>query len=142
MGAVFIKHGRAHMRVDMATASELEAAVRRIMGPAVKVAEDAVDLVHEEMLKTWPVKTGASRKSFKRYLLLDPARYRAEVGLRSDDPDVRFIKSTKQGRFREKTRLRWPLQTDVRRPIVEAKREVLVELHEVLTRHLQEVFRE
>ena len=138
---VLVRAGRARIKLDMPSAADLEARVRRLLGPAMQVAEQAVDEVHEEMLQSWPIRTGKSRESFRKYLLMDPSRYRVEVGLRSELADVRYIRSTKLGRRRSQVRLRFPLQTDLRQPLAASKQAVLPLLTEALRRGLQEGFR-
>jgi hypothetical protein len=117
IGVVRVKSGRSSMVIRGPDAAAIEAELRSIFGPAVNAAENHIDAVYADMQRTFPVFTGAARKSFEKYILVTPAQYRIEVGLRSDLPAVRFIKSTKHGTRRNATRNRSPLQTDVMQPI-------------------------
>lgn len=136
-----IKHGRTSAIVRGPSAAELEAMVRRAMGPAVELLERARDDVWDIAKLTWPVFTGASRASFEPYLLVDLNKQRIEAGVRSDEPAVRYIKSTKHGTKRDATRVRSPLQADLRRPMSDAAKAIAPELRDAVQRSLTDEVR-
>lgn len=141
MQTIRIKHGRTSAIVRGPDAAELEAMVRRAMGPAVELLERARDDVWSIAKLTWPIFTGNSRASFEPYLLVDLNRYRVEAGMRSDDPAVRFIKSSKHGTKRDSTRIRSPLQADLRRPMTDAGKEIANDLRDAVQRALTDEVR-
>ena len=138
-----VKSGSTSGYVDIKgpTAAELEAQVRAVLGKPLAILEREVRKVHQGILLTWPVKTGNSRSSFDVTLTLRPEQYAAEVSIVSDDPAVRFIKSTKQGRKILATRLRVPLQTEVRKPIGLIKKTNKAELDQAIRTALGQVLR-
>ena len=117
IGTIRVKNGRSSMVIKGVDAAKVEADLRRVYGPMIEAGKRRADRIHAAMLLTWPILTGTSRTSFHPYILLDPAKYRLEVGYRSDYPAVWYIKTTKQGRKRDQTRLRSPLQTDLQTPM-------------------------
>ena len=117
IGTIRVRNGRSQMVVKGPDAAKIEADLRRLYGPLIDAGKVRADKVHAAMLLTWPILTGASREAFHPFIYLDPAKYRLEVGYRTDYPAVRYIKTTKQGRKRDQTRLRSPLQTDLQTPM-------------------------
>lgn len=122
---VRVKSGRAWATITGPSAQDLEDAVRRILGDALGAAEAVIDKVRADMDRTWPVSSGESLRSFQRVTIIDPDRMRVESGLRTDLVYPRFLKSTKEGKRRDATRLRAPLQTDVRAPVAASKKELV-----------------
>lgn len=104
------------------SATELEALVRRTLDEPLAVIEREVRRVHADALATWPVKTGASRDSWYVIMTIRPEKFGAEVSLVSDDPAVRHIQSTRVGEKRLATRMRRPLQDEIRKPVGAIKR--------------------
>lgn len=123
------------------SAADLEAAVRKCLGAPLAVLEREVGKVHTDLKATWPVKTGESRDSFYVAITLQPEKYRATVSIVSDDEKVRYIKTTKHGKKNLSTRLRSPIQTDVRQPVAAIKKEHKAELDAAIRTALTEVLR-
>lgn len=137
IGTIRVKNGRSSMVIKGPDAAKVESELRRVYAPMIDAGKRRADAVHAGMLLRWPIFTGRSRETFHPYILLDPAKYRLEVGYRSEDPAVRYIKTTKIMRKRDETRLRSPLQTDLQTPMkaeMKPYRDEAVEL-------LQEVLR-
>lgn len=140
MQTIRIKHGRTSAIVRGPDAAELEAMVRRAMGPAVELLERARDEVWAIHKLTWPIFTGASVASFEPVLVVDTNRHRIEALMRTDEPAVRYTKSTKHGKERNATRLRYPLQ-ELRRDMATAGREIAPELRDAIQRALTDEVR-
>lgn len=135
-----IKHGRTSAIVRGPSAAELEAMVRRAMGPAVELLEQARNDVWDIHYLLWPVFTGNSRKSFEKYLLIDVNKYKIEALMRTDEPAVRYMRSTKHGTKKDATRLRYPLQ-ELRRAMAGAGKEITSELRDAVQRAMTDEVR-
>jgi hypothetical protein len=140
IGTIRVKNGRSSMVIKGVDAAKVEADLRRVYGPMIEAGKRRADRIHAAMLLTWPILTGTSRTSFHPYILLDPAKYRLEVGYRSEDPSVRYIKTTKQGRKRDQTRLRSPMQSDLIAPMKEERKPYAEEASELLQEALRRTF--
>lgn len=140
MQTIRIKHGRTSAIVRGPDAAELEAMVRRAMGPAVELLERARDDVWAIHKLTWPIFTGRSVASFEPYLLIDVNRYKVEALMRTDEPAVRYTKSTKHGTKRDATRLRYPLQ-ELRRDMAGMAKAIKPELRDAVQRALTDEVR-
>lgn len=137
MATVKIKSGRSWATVSGPAAAELEAAVRAAMGPAIARVEAEMERVkREHIAQDWPVRTGKSRDAWEIVVKIDPARFKAEVSLDNPYEYVRYLKSTKEGKDQDATRLRSPLQTDVRKPVTEAKKTLSPEIGKILADYL------
>ena len=112
------------MTITGPTAVELEEMVRRVLGPALDVMQSEVEPIRQRLLEEWPVKTGRSRDAWEMVTQIDPDRMRAGIELHNPLVYVRYIKTTKEGRRRLATRVRSPLQTEVRRPMSVVRRKL------------------
>jgi len=138
MGKVVIKRGRGSITVEGPTARELEAAVRRTLGPALERMEEEVERIRKEDIQTrWPVFTGKSRDAWEVVTRIDPDRQQVTAALANEHVYVRFLKSTKEGKKELSTRLRSPLTTEVRRPLRAARKGLGKELEALVSKALK-----
>lgn len=127
------------MTITGPTARELEAAVRRTLGPALTRLEDEVERIRRDDIQArWPVRTGKSRDAWEVVTRIDADRQRVEAALSNPLVFIRYLKSTREGKRSLATRLRSPLTTEVRRPIRAAKRALSGELKVLVSRALQQ----
>ena len=122
-GRIIIGRGRAAITITGPTASELEAAVRELMGPAIAEMEREVLLVRAEHIDPdWPVVSGRSRDSWEMVTRLLPEKLAVEVILTTRLVYVRYLRSTRVGRAGDATRVRSPIHTEVNKPMRKARR--------------------
>lgn len=140
IGTIRVKVGRSSIVVRGDDAAKIEADLRRVYQPMIEAGKVRADRIHADMMLTWPILTGRSRESFHPFILLDPARYKVEVGYRSDEPSVRYIKTTKRGRKRDQTRQRSPLQADLQQPMKAERKPYAEEAAKILVEHLRRMF--
>lgn len=133
-----VKSGRSWATVTGPTAVELEALVREAFGPAIARGEAEMEKIRKEHIDVdWPVKTGTSRDAWHVSVALDPSKLKAWVTLDNPNAYVRYIRTTREGKSRDATRSRSPLQTEVRKPVAEAKKILVPEFKRLLVEFLK-----
>ena len=121
--AIKIGRGRAEVTITGALAAQLDRDFRRLLGPVADAMQAEADKIMDTEIKwKWPVKSGKSRESMETVLRVDPGSSVVEVVFRNDQPYIRFIRSTKVGKREDKTRIRSPLVTHIRKPARAARR--------------------
>ena len=121
--AIKIGRGRAEVTITGALAAQLDRDFRRLLGPVADAMQAEADKIMDTEIKwKWPVKSGKSRESMETVLRVDPGSSVVEVVFRNDPPYIRFIRSTKVGKREDKTRIRSPLVTHIRKPARAARR--------------------
>jgi len=137
MSRVIVGRGRTSATVEGPDAEEWEATIREALGEVVDVLEKAVDEVHADLKKTWPVFRKGSGEGWHKVLQVDPGTNSVRVALVNREPYVLLIKSTKHGKTRLATRSRNVFQTDVRAPMAAKKKAIMPELKDAITRAIQ-----
>ena len=140
--AIKVGRGRAEVTITGALAAQLDRDFRRLLGPVADAMQAEADKIMDTEIKwkwpvksgksresmeteirwKWPVKSGKSRESMETVLRVDPGSSVVEVVFRNDQPYIRFIRSTKVGKREDKTRIRSPLVTHIRKPARAARR--------------------
>ena len=121
--AIKVGRGRAEVTITGALAAQLDRDFRRLLGPVGDAMQAEADKIMDTEIKwKWPVKSGKSRESMETVLRVDPGSSVVEVVFRNDQPYIRFIQSTKVGKREDKTRIRSPLVTHIRKPARAARR--------------------
>lgn len=93
------KSGRATMRVTTPSRAELEAMVRRAMGPAIEAMRPVVeDFDDQVIVPEWPHATGASAGAWELVTVVDEGRFLVRVGLKNSSGYAQFVKSARFGR--------------------------------------------
>ncbi len=87
------------MRVTTPSRAELEAMVRRAMGPAIEAMRPVVEAFDEDVLvPEWPIATGESAGLWELTTTQDPARYLVRVGLKNSSGYAQFVRSARFGK--------------------------------------------
>ena len=121
--AIKVGKGRSQVTVTGALAEDLMRDFRQILAPVNDAMQAEADKIMDTEIKwKWPVKSGKSRESMETVLRVDPGSSVVEVVFRNDQPYIRFIRSTKVGKREDKTRIRSPLVTHIRKPARAARR--------------------
>lgn len=123
MAKVVVGRGKGRATIEGPDAAELEALVRAALGDAVKILDDAVEEVFDDVKKTWPVFSGKSLNAWEKVMVIDPASQSVRISLINREQYVLFVKSGKRGTT-QSGRVRSPVVTDVRQPM-QAKRKAL-----------------
>jgi hypothetical protein len=131
-----VGRGRSAITIDGPLADGLERELREVLGPVVDRMQAEADRIMSSAQKEWPVKTGESRAAFDTVLTVNPGSFKVEVSVVNRATYTKYIKSTKQGKRRDATRLRSPLQTLVAKPAREATKMLRKELPGVLAKAL------
>lgn len=116
MGEIRVGRGRSAVWVTGALADDLTDRLRQHIGPLVDRVEDAAAKVQRQAERTWPQKTGKSRRGFRRVLTISADGMRFEVTILNRERYTKYIRSTKLGTRRDATRLRSPLQAEIIKP--------------------------
>lgn len=140
IGTIRVKVGRASMIIKGKDAAAIEADLRRVYQPMIDAGKERADKVHAAMLLTWPIFTGRTRESFHPFIALDPARYRLEVGYRTENENVWYVYSGKRGKRRNAMEPRWALQSDLLKPMKEQVKPYAAESAELLRAALRRAF--
>ena len=121
--SIKVGRGRAEVTITGALAAQLDRDFRRLLGPVADAMQAEADKIMDTEIKwKWPVKSGKSRESMETVLRVDPGSSVVEVVFRNDQPYIRFIRSTTVGKREDKTRIRSPLVTHIRKPARAARR--------------------
>lgn len=140
MAKVVVGRGKGRATIEGPDAAELEALVREALGDAVKVLDDAVEEVFDDVKKTWPVFSGKSLAGWEKVMVIDPASQTVRVSLINREKYVVYVKSGKSGKT-QSGRVRSPVVTDVRQPMQAQKVKIQGALKEALVKALKEKFR-
>ena len=121
--SIKVGRGRAEVTITGALAAQLDRDFRRLLGPVADAMQAEADKIMDTEIKwKWPIKRGRSRDAMETVLRVDPGSSVVEVVFRNDQPYIRFIRSTKVGKREDKTRIRSPLVTHIRKPARAARR--------------------
>jgi len=119
------------MTVQTPSRAELEAMVRRALGPALAVMLPVVEAFDDNVLiPEWPRATGESADGWEQITEVDEGRFRVRVGLKNTSGYAQFVRSARFGRelrrgqFRHvlsSLRVRFKiLKKDLREPVAAA----------------------
>ena len=143
MAIVQLKQGRQVWTLDWPSAKEIEAELRAVFGPIIdRMQAEADDIIDNEILPTWPVKTGTSRAAWTTGLRVDEAKYLLEVVLintartKQGRAYVRYIMSSKLGEKEDATRIRSPLAAHARKPARAARARLKQEIPALLAQKI------
>lgn len=134
--AIRVGTGKNAITLTGLDAADIEAEARKLIGPVIDVLEQKAEQIIDDAQKTWPVKTGKSRDGFYKIMTIDGFRF--EVSILNKQEYVGFIKSSKEGKEENATRWRSPLQTEIRGPVKDAKKELSISLKETISNIIKE----
>ena len=144
-----IKEGREVWTLERPEAAKLEKDLIDALGSAVLDAmqAEADQILKNEVMRKWPVKTGKSLKGWDTGLRVDLGRAFVEVVFnnaartKAGRPYVKFIQSSKLGKKVDAIRYRYPLVEHVRKPATAARRRLRKAIPKLLATEIQKSFR-
>jgi hypothetical protein len=99
-----VRQGRTLIMIRDNIAREIEADIRQSLGAEVTdYMEALVDGIIDKARAVWPIKTGESRDSLHRILTVNPAKLSITAGVASGVDYIRYIKSSRQGKSRDRS---------------------------------------
>lgn len=129
--------GKSEVTLTGPLADGLERELREALGPVGEEMQREADrILQEEILPTWPVKSGRSRDAWKTALRVHPGSFEVEVTIFNDFDYSRYIKSTRVGEQQDATRIRSPFAV-ARKAVRAAEKQLAERLAEVLAGHIQ-----
>lgn len=137
--AIQVGRGKATVTITGPLARQLDTELRQVLGPLGTELQKRADSILANVRREWPVRTGKSANSWDTSLQIEPGAFKVLAALFSGVRYVTLIRSSKVGKEENATRLTYPLERLVRKPVRDARRELGKEAASILARHLQEV---